>query len=206
MYFCFHRIKMLCKWLILIIFILVYLIYYVNSSYSDDEKFGSKVGGFRSALDTDNIILSDTSGNLKAITSSEIQIPKGSIIMWSGATIPTGWVQCDGNQGIQINGINIPDLRGKFILGHNSSTSRDETLSPNSLNTFGGEETHKLTQEELPKVVLPYAIIKSSSGGVKNWDGAAPIQIYTNTTELGSEMSHNNMPPYYVLMYIIKVV
>lgn len=39
-------------------------------------------------------------------------VPRGVILMWSGtiATIPTGWVLCDGRNG-------TPDLRARFILG-----------------------------------------------------------------------------------------
>lgn len=37
-------------------------------------------------------------------------LPKGMIMMFSGSTIPDGWVLCDGGNG-------TPDLRGRFILG-----------------------------------------------------------------------------------------
>jgi len=39
-------------------------------------------------------------------------VPKGSIIMWSGAlvAVPAGWQLCDGTNG-------TPDLRNKFIYG-----------------------------------------------------------------------------------------
>lgn len=42
----------------------------------------------------------------------------GIIAMWSGAiaTIPTGWVLCDGTNG-------TPDLRNKFIIGAHSDTT-----------------------------------------------------------------------------------
>ena len=39
-------------------------------------------------------------------------IPKGTIVLWSGtiATIPNGWVLCDGTNG-------TPDLRNRFVVG-----------------------------------------------------------------------------------------
>lgn len=69
-------------------------------------------------------------------------IPKGGIIMWSGALadIPAGWVLCDGTD---IDGDNVPDtpdLRDRFILG-----------AGNIYNSgiIGGEDKHALTINEL---------------------------------------------------------
>ena len=41
---------------------------------------------------------------------------QGMIIMWNStvASIPTGFVLCDGNNG-------TPDLRGRFVVGHHPS-------------------------------------------------------------------------------------
>ena len=57
-------------------------------------------------------------------------IPLGGIIMWSGnassTSVPTGFVLCDGNasgSGAAINGITIPDLRNRFIIGANQVDS-----------------------------------------------------------------------------------
>jgi len=57
-------------------------------------------------------------------------IPLGGIIMWSGnassTSVPTGFVLCDGNAsggGAAINGITIPDLRNRFIIGANQVDS-----------------------------------------------------------------------------------
>ncbi len=42
-------------------------------------------------------------------------LPAGSILLWSGsqASIPSGWVLCDGNNS-------TPDLRGRFVIGAGS--------------------------------------------------------------------------------------
>lgn len=45
-------------------------------------------------------------------------IPVGGIIMWSGTTVPTGWALCDGRV---VNGSTTPDLRGRFIIGVNTT-------------------------------------------------------------------------------------
>jgi len=47
--------------------------------------------------------------------------PIGGIIMWSGsdADIPAGWAVC--NQSTTINGVSVPDLSDRFIIGKSSS-------------------------------------------------------------------------------------
>jgi hypothetical protein len=54
-----------------------------------------------------------TSLNAPVVTQAGLPIiPTGVIVLWSGtiATIPTGWVLCDGTNG-------TPNLRDRFILG-----------------------------------------------------------------------------------------
>src|SRR5690606_28417106 len=73
-------------------------------------------------------------------------MPKGAIIMWSGAVenIPTGYVLCDGRPAV--NDLNIPDLRNKFIRGAsdlaNSSgldpDDRGQTATPAAVGSQGG--------------------------------------------------------------------
>jgi hypothetical protein len=70
--------------------------------------------------------------------------------MWSGTTIPTGWVLCDGNN-------NTPDLRERFIVGSgltyatgasggNSVHQHSNIAVSNSSLTSGvaGSHSHKL--------------------------------------------------------------
>ena len=51
--------------------------------------------------------------------------PKGTIAAYYGTSAPEGWMICDGNYNergisIKVNGMTIPDLRGKFVYGGNS--------------------------------------------------------------------------------------
>lgn len=72
------------------------------------------------------ILVSDSQGNASwmNLTSSGLAgtslVPIGAIIMWSGKNAPAGWVLCDGNNGQPINGVTIPDLRGRFVVGYDS--------------------------------------------------------------------------------------
>lgn len=62
-------------------------------------------------------------------------LPSGSIIMWSGSTIPAGWKLCNGAAG-------TPDLRNRMIYG-------GEPLGIN-YNTAQGSNTRALTIANLP--------------------------------------------------------
>lgn len=63
-------------------------------------------------------------------------IPSGGIIMWSGsiASIPAGWVICDGTNS-------TPDLRNRFVVGAGDVYAVAGT---------GGSDTVTLTTAELP--------------------------------------------------------
>ena len=68
-------------------------------------------------------------------------MPSGVITMWSGtvATIPTGWVLCDGNNS-------TPDLRDKFIVGARQDDSGTaKTNLTGSLTQSGGSITDTST-------------------------------------------------------------
>lgn len=74
----------------------------------------------------------------KPAPSPTAGVPSGTILLWSGsqATIPTGYVLCDGNNS-------SPDLRDRFIVGAGSTyavdatggaTTQTATLPPNGVN------------------------------------------------------------------------
>lgn len=74
-------------------------------------------------------------------------VPAGTIVMFSGATIPNGWALCNGSQG-------TPDLRGRFILSSGQSQAAVVSGDSNPLylsNTSGGENFHTLSKAELPR-------------------------------------------------------
>lgn len=124
-------------------------------------------------------------------------VPSGGIIIWSGAStnVPDGWALCDGTNG-------TPDLRGRFVLGESDDHVAGET---------GGSEEVTLTVEQMPehKHSTTLAVYDSASkfGSVRMGcvdDGTGKSVAY-NSNYAGSSQSHNNMPPYYVLCYIMKL-
>jgi microcystin-dependent protein len=71
-------------------------------------------------------------------------VPSGVIVMWSGSTasIPSGWLLCDGTSG-------TPDLRDRFVVGAGSTyavaatggantVTLDATQIPSHTHTFSG--------------------------------------------------------------------
>lgn len=80
-------------------------------------------------------------------------IPKGGIIMWSGtvANIPTGWSLCDGGS---VNGVDIPDLRERFIVGAGGSGTANTTVTGAAYSigeTGNNNYNRELQQNNIPK-------------------------------------------------------
>ena len=147
--------------------------------------------------------------------------------MWSGSwdseSIPKGFVLCNGNNGQPVNGVTIPDLRGKFIVGGNGSDSDFNT--PGSVDSQGnprGSKTHTLTVNEMPSHShaisddSEYFAIADNHGtegvgeggsGARAWNTENSTQkhIY-NTQPKGGGQPFKHLPPYYVLAFLIKVI
>jgi microcystin-dependent protein len=92
-----------------------------------------------------------------------------------------------------------PDLRGRFILTVSDTTTAGATI--------GGQENVTLTIDQMPEHNHGYDI-PVSGGNVG--DERPRHDVYTtstwkNTGPAGEGKAFNNMPPYYVLVYIIKL-
>lgn len=120
-------------------------------------------------------------------------IPKGLISMWSGSAIPSGWLLCDGQNG-------TPDLRNRFIYG---------AIDTAAIGQIGGETTHILTQEETPLREHSHRL-STNVGGANTLTGISRVSSGTSTyfstdnASFDDVVGHNNMPPYFVLAFIMK--
>ena len=91
----------------------------------------------------DTIVINDLSLNGSFLTNFQVGVPIGTILPWQDInTIPDGWKLCDGNGNYtDISGITrqIPDLRSKFIIGHDT---RDTSFN---IDTSGSSFIHEDT-------------------------------------------------------------
>ncbi|MDD3079083.1 MAG: hypothetical protein PHH37_08265 [Paludibacter sp.] len=204
---------------------------YSNALVTRILEFGSNVGG----VDTytwntftrikTNIELAATYATKDELSAlSNLLMPKGGIIMWSGAitSIPAGFALCDGSTNADWGG-NVPDLRGRFIVGYNGSSNNLPAIV-----TDGLEENYAAIGNRggKPKVLLSAdqsglrshnhgftsaGIRKSDIDGTGSQKGAefttdGTIFTTDNAAALSASDYHENRPPYFVLAFIIKVI
>ena len=155
-----------------------------------------------------------------------IAMPSGSIIDYAGSSAPSGWVICNGAFyngtqstysglysaiGLTYGGSNstafkVPDFRGRVALCAGNGSG----LTTRSMGTSGGEETHVLTISEMPEHNHtmsnngdPLAPGNQGSGVAQTSYGTLSGYQYTGLT--GSSTGHNIMPPYLVVVKLIKL-
>lgn len=113
------------------------------------------------------------------------------------------WHLCDGTNG-------TPDLRNRFIYGGDGTNN----------GATGGEASHTLTEAELPALsgeagryvrwgsnALASGILSGSYQGSAKFPSLDAQNAYDGVVRVafGGNQPHNNMPPYYVLAYIMKL-
>jgi hypothetical protein len=162
-----------------------------------------------------------TTSNTQIATTAFVRsiIPTGVILMWSGsvATIPSGWVLCNGSNS-------TPDLRNRFIVGagstynpgntggsanatlvsHNHTATsivtdpghKHNTDNPTGGYTLGGGSTSVGTiSNQTTGGLLNTVIVQTNTTG---------ISVGTTVSTAGDSATNANLPPYYALAYIMK--
>ncbi len=185
--------------------------------------------------------------NLRAAIAKLQSAPLGIVETWAGKTVPPGYELCEGQQlkitdypdlykalGSTFNNsysatgarystsagyFRMPDLRGRFIVGHNPSDA-----DYNSYGKAGGEKQHTLTIKEMPshshqvkdyffseaydeagRDGRDYFPEKSIGAAKTDHDNQYMYYLRHDTESRGNGSSHENRPPYYVLAYIMRV-
>jgi microcystin-dependent protein len=191
--------------IIIIVLLVVIILIILDHDCSNSNKL-DRIEGFNNELSNEalqnigSIYKKDTLAVSRlSVTESFNLLPPGSIIAYNKNTAPQGWTICNGTSG-------SPDLRGRFILG----TGPGPGLTNRVLNQKGGAENHTLTLGEMPKhthgLRVWHANFKhkgSATEGSTKDDSDGAFTLTTHPT--GESKPHNNMSPFYVLTYIMKL-
>lgn len=113
-----------------------------------------------------------------------MDIPSGLITIWNStaASIPTGWVECDGNNG-------TPDLRDRFVVGAGGAFSVGDTGGSQTHDHDFTSDGHTHILEPAPPNELPSAL---------------GFQInYDNQAVSGTTGPANHDPPNFSLVFIM---
>lgn len=183
--------------------------------------------GIANKLEVDGNI--NARGKLKE--SGHDLLPAGSIIMWSGSTIPDGWGLCDGSL---YGTVQSPNLSGRFIVGSgagytigNTGGAKEVTLVLSQMpqhnhtgtTTSGGAHSHSMSFDSGGGGSSGSTAITVSSTTCGDPDGSCGGDGTQSTTSNGTHThtltinntpsnpasAHENRPPYYALAYIIKL-
>ena len=153
----------------------------------------------------ENKALKELKDEVELLKKQKQAVPIGLIALWGkpASEIPAGWRE-------------YVNLRGKMPIGldpdyiKRPEDSQDYQL--NSLLKQGGERSHKLTIEEMPK--HKHDTVNDASGSDDNSKGYGSA-FTMDTDEItydrknlmrieptGGDQPHNNMPPYRVVQFI----
>jgi microcystin-dependent protein len=160
--------------------------------------------------------------NINAVVERNVTLPSGMISMTARASAPDGWLLCLGQAvsrttyatlfsaigttygaGDSSTTFNLPNLQGRVPVGFDSSQTEFDALGET-----GGAKTHTLTINQIPShdhgvpngAQLWRVGTDSGAAGGGNNRAISP----TFNAQGGGE-AHNNLQPYLVLNYIIKI-
>lgn len=158
---------------------------------SDYEDLKTKVDTNTTNISTNTNDITTIKNEIKNLQDA---MPVGSIIMFDGKAeeIPSGWAICDGTNG-------TPNLIDRFIL---ASTYAGGT---------GGKSQITLTVSQLPphrhrlKKCWYGKSDNADDRQVVRWDNSVSTNDQILTEETGLGLPINIIPPYYRLIYIMKV-
>ena len=166
-----------------------------------------------------------TSTNVQDAVSEVISytIPSGGIIIWSGssASIPAGWLLCDGTNGTS-------NLVDRFVVGATGTYTpgaiggnKDAIIPSHTHTATGSYRNNYLARVELSTGANGGSTDIAEDGTISPWitsgrnDGGSRALRFQNkgynstslsitTSTEGSSATNANLPPYYALCYIMK--
>lgn len=141
-----------------------------------DPSTDLEVGGFGNIKTT----------NLTVNGVTNAFAPVGLIIMWSGASVPTGWALCDGSNG-------APNLQDRFILSYGATYSVNTTGGSHTKtisSAIMATHTHTFTTTQDGSHLHP---ISNQSAALHNHPGSTSANAdHTHPTSAGSAGDHSH--------------
>jgi microcystin-dependent protein len=161
-------------------------------------------------------------------TAQTYLVPTGTVLDFAGSSAPTGFLLCDGTAVLRStyaalfaligttygagNGtttFNVPDCRGRTTIGVGAGSG----LTSRALAATGGEETHTLSESEMPShthtltgtVYAETGVIAVNTGSSvfsTQVVSGSPPAVSINAD--GGGATHNNMQPFMALNKIIR--
>ena len=123
-------------------------------------------------------------------------VPLGAILMWGGGnTIPTGFTLCNAANAGTVNGITVPNLEDKFIIGAKQHSSGWKTNITGSLGASGGSKDATLVSHEH----TTDSIIETGNTNAKSLSGnithiSETFDVSGSATGVFSKVSSGNSP------------
>lgn len=152
-----------------------------KKNYTTIMMEANAIAGIRHAIDSTLQVLIDQ--QIDAI------LPVGAIVAYYGRKedLSDKWAICDG---LTYSGIKTPNLREKFILGADWGTKEKSSSKP--------------LHEQLALVAV--APSKQDKILLKQAPDVAPRDVLIPTYKISPSLENTNpLPPYYALVYIMKV-
>ena len=151
---------------------------------------GTPLAPTQATASTSNTQIATTAFVQAAIAAANL-VPSGTIVLWSGsvASIPTGWVLCNGSNG-------TPDLRNRFVVGAgstyavNATGGSTDSIVVSHTHTFSGTTANNGTHNHYVFEGAGYAYSyadpnvpnQSISNGLNDGGASSYLMSGPNTT------------------------
>lgn len=196
-----------------------------SSQLQNDSVIAGKIAD--GAIDDDALFAATVIPKSALLTEvMNLFAPIGGMIPYGGdgTVLPATWLPCDGAAVLRADYVdlfaiigttygigdgsssfNLPDFRGRSPLGSGNGSG----LTARTRGQSAGEESHTLLTAELPahthNILTKVGSGAGSSSRIAHDNGTGTNDT-TATASEGSGTAHNNMSPYLVTNFIIRVL